>query len=160
MGSAVAADPEALWSINALAAALGMDRRTITKRLKETEPADKEGRHPVYRLGDAVRAIFELADAAQDDRNRSRLLAAQAEQAELNLERTRGELLSRADVERAAFETSRTERATWQGWPVRVGPVLAAELGIDHARLTAALEREVQRQLEDRAAPEMISDAA
>lgn len=140
-----------LWSVNALATSLGMDRRTITKRLKATDPAGQDGRHPVYRLGDAVRAIYEVAGAAEDDRNRSRLLAAQAEAAELNLERTRGELLPRADVERAAFERGRTERAAWQGWPVRVAPVIAAEIGTDHARLAAALEREVQRHLDERA---------
>ena len=150
MGCAVAADPEALWSINALAAALGMDRRTITKRLKETEPADKEGRHPVYRLGDAVRAVFEVADAAQDDRNRSRLLAAQAEQAELNLERTRGELLPRADVERAAFETGRAERAALLAWPLQAAPLLVNELGIEHTLIVSALEKAIHSFLERR----------
>jgi hypothetical protein len=148
----VTADPAALWSVSALHLALGMDRRTITKRLKGTEPAGREAGHPVYRLGDAVRAIFEVAGAASDDRNRSRLLAAQAERAELDLERARGDLLPRADVERAAFDAGRIERTAWQGWAVRAAPAIAADAGADHARVAAALDAAVRRHLEERAA--------
>lgn len=146
-------NPEALWSISALASGLGMDRRTITKRLKGVEPAGTERKTPVYKLADAVRAIFDAPGAAEDDKNRSRLWAAQADRAELDLERIRGELLPRDEVERVAFEHGKIERVALEQWPARVGPALAGALGVDHGRLVAALEREVRQHLEGRTAP-------
>ena len=38
------------WSINALAGELGLDRRTLTRRLQDVRPAEVSGRMKRYRL--------------------------------------------------------------------------------------------------------------
>ena len=46
-----------LWSVNALAVELDIDRRTVAKRLDGVPPAGKRGGHPVWRLSDALAAL-------------------------------------------------------------------------------------------------------
>lgn len=50
-----------LWSVNALAEALEIDRRTVKKRLRDVPPAGERGGHPVWKLADAVAAITQPA---------------------------------------------------------------------------------------------------
>ncbi len=141
------------WSVNRLARELRLDRRTIHKRMMiHNVPAIAEGpKGPVYDLADAARAIFGQATLTQiEDLNR-RILEAKAELAELDLAAKRGELVSAAEVRKAATTNARMEREALTNWPDRAAPALAAELGIEQARLTAALEREVRAFMEDRA---------
>lgn len=46
-----------LWSINALADELELDRRTVKRRLRDVPPSGQRGGHPVFKLADAVEAI-------------------------------------------------------------------------------------------------------
>ena len=52
-------------------------------------------------------------------------------------------------AERAMFESGRRARDAWLNFTTRVGPLLAADLGIDQERLTAALAPYVHQQLTD-----------
>ena len=128
-----------------------MDRRTVTKRLKGIEPAGIEAGHPVWRLGEAVRAIFAMPGAGEAEALRHRLLAAQTEKAETELEQLKGELVRRGEVEAEAFRHGRAERDALTAWASRIGPVVAAELAVDAARLTTLLSQEVRQYLEERA---------
>lgn len=47
------------------------------------------------------------------------------------------------------FSFSRMLRDRWQAWPARVGPQLAAELGVEPAALVVALEELVRAHLEE-----------
>jgi hypothetical protein len=72
----------------------------------------------------------------------------------LNLRKDAGELI---EIERAGevwFELTRQQRDTWITWPVKIGPLLAAELGVETARVVEALTNHVQEQLEAIGAPE------
>lgn len=139
------------WSVNRLAAELKLDRRTVTNRLCDVPPLSHGPSGPVYALADAARALFGQATLGQAEGLKLKLLAAQAESAELDLARKRGELVSAADVRDAAMENARIEREALLSWPARVAPVLAPDLGVDQVALTTALERVVRTFMEERA---------
>ena len=48
------------FSINQLAELFEMDRRTATDRLRNVEPSDNRGGHPIYRMLDAAPALLEI----------------------------------------------------------------------------------------------------
>ncbi len=141
------------WSVNRLARELRLDRRTIHKRIMlHNVPAIAEGpKGALYDLADAARAIFGQATLSEVEGLNRRILQAKAEAAELDLAAKRGEMVNAADVRKAAAANARMERAALVNWPDRAAPALAAELGVDQAHLTAAIEREVRAFMEDRA---------
>ena len=47
-----------LWSVNALATELEIDRRTVAKRLRDVPPAGEKAGHPVWLLADALPALM------------------------------------------------------------------------------------------------------
>jgi hypothetical protein len=46
-----------LWSLNALANELGRNMRTVTRAMRDVRPDGQNGRHPVWRLSTALRAM-------------------------------------------------------------------------------------------------------
>lgn len=64
------------------------------------------------------------------------------------------ELCDIADAETVLFETARAARDTWIAFPDRVGPALAAELGVEPERLVEALTVHVHQQLAEMGEPE------
>ena len=68
-----------------------------------------------------------------------------------------GDLCDAAAVHKAAFNMAREGRDRLQNWPLRVGPVLAAELGIDPVALTICLERHIRQFLLDQSDPRRFS---
>lgn len=106
-------------SISTLASEFGMDRKTVARRLDASgiTPADQVRGYPVYRLRDAVKAIFGLSlerripepdDATTIDPMRlppmERRAWYQSENERLEVERKKGQLVPAADVE-AEFAT-------------------------------------------------------
>jgi len=72
----------------------------------------------------------------------------------LNLRRDSGELI---EIERAStlfFELTRQQRDAWLTWPTRIGPMVAADLGVDTAKVVETLTTYVQEQLEAIGEPE------
>lgn len=66
----------------------------------------------------------------------------------MSLRKEAGELI---EVERASlqfFQLARQARDAWMTWPTRIGPMLAADLGVETPALVEALNRYVQEQLE------------
>lgn len=76
----------------------------------------------------------------------------QARLAKVEYEERVQTLVSKYEVQVAAFERGRVERDAWLNWPNRVSANMAAELGCDERRLRLALEREVRLYLTERAA--------
>ncbi len=66
-----------------------------------------------------------------------------------------GTLVEIDRAERVIFEDRRAARDAWMNWPARVGPLLAADLGIESATLVEALRPYVQQQLEDLGEPDL-----
>jgi hypothetical protein len=92
-------------SIRQLAEETGFDRDTVSKKLTESgvRPSGKRGGHPVYRLRDALPALYVTGpDGRQDPEKMDpfrRKAHYQAEHELLSLARERGELVPRMEVE-------------------------------------------------------------
>ena len=94
------------WSVSALAREFGMDRRTVTERLRaaDIQPIGTDRGNPVYALGDAARACFagEVLGSgrAGDDLDPERLQPKDrkdwydGEKRRIELEQLRGELVT------------------------------------------------------------------
>ena len=65
-----------------------------------------------------------------------------------------GHLVEIEHAEAALFETQRSQRDAWMNFPTRIGPLLAAELGVDADKVVEALTVHVHRQLDDLGEPE------
>lgn len=74
---------------------------------------------------------------------------------ELEYRQKSGALIELAAAQAAFFDTFRAQRDAWLNWPVKVGPVLAADLGIDASdRVTELLTAHVHKQIEQLGEPE------
>lgn len=69
--------------------------------------------------------------------------------ARLRLETEKGRLVSRDEVKVAVFNRARRERNAHLAWALRVAPQLAADLGVDPARLFTVLDRHLREHLAD-----------
>ena len=65
-----------------------------------------------------------------------------------------GDLVELALAEAVFFEQARAARDAWSNWPVRIGPLLAAELGLEADRVTEALSAHVHTHLADLGEPD------
>jgi hypothetical protein len=70
----------------------------------------------------------------------------------LRLEERRGQLVDRQVTLGKFFQVVRSMRDAWLAWPSRVGPELAADLGLDATQVMIALEPLVRRTLDELAA--------
>jgi hypothetical protein len=80
---------------------------------------------------------------------RTALLLTEAQLRRLRLEERRGALLDRRTYLAKFFTTVRAMRDAWLAWPARIGPELAADLGLETTRVMIALEPYVRRQLDE-----------
>jgi len=65
-----------------------------------------------------------------------------------------GHLVEIEHAEAVLFETQRAQRDAWMNFPTRIGPLLAAELGVDADKVAEALTVHVHQQLDDLGDPE------
>lgn len=65
-----------------------------------------------------------------------------------------GALVEVEQAEAVLFETFRSARDAWLNWPVRVGPLLAADLGLEADRVTEVLTKHVHQHLDELGEPE------
>jgi hypothetical protein len=65
-----------------------------------------------------------------------------------------GELVPIETAERVLFETQRAQRDAWLEFPVKVSPLIAADLNVDPDRLMELLAAHVNRQCNDLGDPE------
>lgn len=66
----------------------------------------------------------------------------------LDMRERAGMLVETEKVEARFFEISRRARDAWMDWPTRVGPLIAADLGLEADALVEVLTKYVQSQLE------------
>jgi hypothetical protein len=66
----------------------------------------------------------------------------------LEYEQKEGSLVELAVAERVLFEASRAARDSWLNWPSRVGPLVAADLGLEADRVTEVLTGYVHQQID------------
>lgn len=70
--------------------------------------------------------------------------------------REAGDVVDIEVAEAVLFEAARSIRDAWMNWPVRVGPLIAAELGVAAEPVVEALTTHVQQQLQDLGEPDAI----
>lgn len=108
-------------------------------------------------LPDAAKSLIEsgavqlvsYAEALQRKENYLGLLR------RLEYEQKSGTLIELTVAQGVLFDAFRAQRDAWLNWPTRVGPLLAAHLGIDEAdRLTEALTAHVHKQIADLGEPD------
>lgn len=72
----------------------------------------------------------------------------------LDARRKAGELVDIETARTVLFETARAARDAWLSWPSRVGPLIAAQLGLQPEPVIEALTAHVHQQLADLGEPE------
>lgn len=127
----------------------------IDEAVTDLEAAGADGEIDLEQLSDFMAGLLEgrfqsKANAAAIKENAlalKHLLAAQ---------RDAGLLVELETAESVIFEDRRKARDAWLNWPVRIGPLLAADLGIEDAGpLVEALKRNVHEQLEQLGEPHL-----
>ncbi len=93
-------------------------------------------------------APFDRAEAERIKENYLALLR------KLEYEQKSDALIELEVAERILFEQARAQRDAWLNWPTRVGPLLAAELGLEADRVTGALTEYVHRHISQLGEPE------
>ncbi|MCA8045488.1 helix-turn-helix domain-containing protein [Burkholderia arboris] len=74
--------------------------------------------------------------------------------AQLEYERKSGSLVELDTATAILFEEFRAQRDAWLNWPTRVGPILAAELGVEADRVVEVLTAHVHKQIAQLGEPE------
>lgn len=72
----------------------------------------------------------------------------------LEMRKKAGDLIEIETAERTLFDIFRSVRDGWLNWPVRVGPLIAAELNVEADRVTELLNEHVNRHLADLGEPD------
>jgi phage terminase Nu1 subunit (DNA packaging protein) len=88
-----------LWSLSALSVELGMDRRSLARRIDDAglQPAEEKGRSKLYRMSDVVRVLQERTGLNLTE-EKARLASEQADKTALHNEEERGELVRVEDM--------------------------------------------------------------
>jgi hypothetical protein len=74
---------------------------------------------------------------------------------ELEYQERTGSLVDLDLVKRVLFEEHRSQRDAWQNWPARVGPLVAAVLGLEADRVVGILNEHVHKHLVQLGEPEL-----
>lgn len=140
---------------SAFAEELGLSKARVSQLVEQGLPLTADGKRvrrldalAWYRENIAPHRRKALADKPNADPRRE-LDRVKLEAARIELERARGNLVDRAEAEKAVFERARLERDAHLAWVSRVTPRLAVELGVDAAALFSALDREMRAHLVD-----------
>jgi hypothetical protein len=74
--------------------------------------------------------------------------------AQLEYERKSGSLVELDTATAILFEEFRAQRDAWLNWPTRVGPILAADLGVEADRVVEILTAHVHKHIRQLGEPE------
>ncbi|VVE12717.1 hypothetical protein PCA20602_02719 [Pandoraea capi] len=127
----------------------GNKRKTVTQAASEVTLEAGES------AGDAANRILlgnvELLDFDEARCFKENYLGLMAQ---LEYERKSGSLVELDTATAILFEEFRAQRDAWLNWPTRVGPILAAELGVEADRVVEALTAHVHKQIAQLGEPE------
>ncbi len=79
---------------------------------------------------------------------------------QLEYEQKSGSLVDLEVAEKILFEQARASRDAWLNWPTRIGPLLAADLGLEADRVVGALTEYVHKHISQIGTPEIEVDFA
>ncbi|XWN32166.1 MAG: hypothetical protein ROR55_03355 [Devosia sp.] len=154
MASAREETPQ-LLTRTALAKHLGVNRQRVGQYINAGLPVDEA----TNRINISVAMRWVEENVAHERRGswadeghslnelRRRREAVRVQREQLELERTRDELIERETVQRFVAGRAKLERDAWLAWASRAAAVLASELGGEVGIVFPILEREVRDQL-------------
>lgn len=96
----------------------------------------------------ALGAENNLAEAIRIKENFNALLK------QLEYEQKSGSLVDLSVARTVLFDSARAARDSWMNWPMRVGPKIAADLGLEADRVTEVLIEHVHTQIADLGEPD------
>lgn len=127
-----------LWTVSSLAVEFNLDRRTVAQRLKVIEPIEVKGRVKKYKLDDAAKAIIGQVQTGNVivsyDEARARKIAAEAELAEIELSKERGDVLHIDEITNINNEIYGNFRAKLLAIPARTAPDVFASANVKEAK--------------------------
>lgn len=127
------------------------------ERSANTEPGPDESGDPDETIEEAALRLIEsdgvqmLPYGAALERKENYLALLR----KLEFEQKSGELVELAMAERVLFEGARAARDAWLNWPARVGPLIAADLGLEADRFTEILATHVHKHIEQLGEPDV-----
>ncbi len=96
----------------------------------------------------AFGAEHSMTDAIRIKENFNALLK------KLEYEQKTGQLVDFETAQAVFFETFRAQRDAWLNWPICVGPLVAADLGLEADKVTEVLTAHVHKQISSLGEPE------
>ncbi|MDB5822185.1 MAG: hypothetical protein JWR21_889 [Herminiimonas sp.] len=96
----------------------------------------------------AFGASHDLTEAIRIKENFNALLK------KLEYEQKAGALVDFATAEAVLFEEFRAQRDSWLNWPARIGPIVAADLGLEADKVTEVLTAHVHQHIAQLGEPE------
>lgn len=128
-------------------------RQVKAARIRQAVPVDDDPPAPTQTMSEFLDNLLagSFATVAEADQIKANALAATRVQ---EWKERAGALVDVKLAENIFFEQARSLRDAWMNWPSRVGPLLAAEIGVDADKVTEALTRHVQHHLNQLGEPE------
>lgn len=141
------------------------NRQAIERADSPQKPARKAGGRSAPTAADDDDALLALGDedfiaevlagrfklTGEAERIKENALAAKQL---LAARREAGDVIDIEVAEAVLFDAARSNRDAWMNFPSRVGPLIAADLGIETDRVVEVLTAHVQQQLEDLGEPD------
>ncbi|WP_186200646.1 hypothetical protein [Burkholderia gladioli] len=129
--------------------AKGNKRKSVTQAAKEvTLEAGESAGEAANRILSSGVELLNFDEARCLKENYLGLMA------QLEYERKSGSLVELDTATAILFEEFRAQRDAWLNWPTRVGPILAAELGVEADRVVETLTAHVHKQIAQLGEPE------
>lgn len=138
------------------AAQKSSDKSVVRKNVREdaqpeqTIPAPADGETP-EQAAERIALFAAPYDRAEAERIKENYLALLKK---LEYEQKEGSLVQLATAERVLFESARADRDAWLNWPARVGPLIAADLGLEADRVAEILTEHVHKHVAQLGEPE------
>lgn len=140
-----------LWSISALSVELGMDRRTVAKKIAAVKPAEEGSSGKLYRLADVLQAMATAAVADQRPADfedaKTRKMTADAVLAEIEVAKVRGQVVDVDVMAKAVAGDYALVRARLLALPTKLTPLVVPMT--DPAEVRDTIERAVAEALEE-----------
>lgn len=125
------------------------------RSVRTKDPIVTEGDSPTEAAAKIVVALgaeHKLTEAIRIKENFNALLK------QLEYEQKSGSLVDLDVARTALFNGARAARDSWLNWPMRVGPKIAADLGLEADRVTEVLLEHVHQQIADLGDPDAHFD--
>ncbi|MGN6589285.1 MAG: hypothetical protein ACTHKE_03235 [Sphingomicrobium sp.] len=127
----------------------GNKRKTVTGPAVEvTTDVDESSSEAASRILSGNVELLDFDEARCFKENYLGLMA------QLEYERKSGSLVELDTATAILFEEFRAQRDAWLNWPTRVGPILAADLGVEADRVVEALTAHVHKHIAQLGEPE------